>query len=92
MKGTKYVTNPSAALRAWSRTGYPSLAIDLKFNKMFELQKFFMSYSQSAMTFKEQLNVKYGQRKNKANSLEDIAKLSGIRKSVLQDVFNRPQD
>ena len=41
------------------------------------------------MSFKERFNLKYSQRKNKANSLEDISKLSGISKKILQEVFNR---
>ena len=40
-------------------------------------------------TYKMKFNRKHGQKLNQPNSLEDIAKLSGIKKSILQKVFNR---
>jgi len=41
------------------------------------------------MTFKQKFNKKYKQDINQSNSLNEIAKLSGIKKSILQQVFNR---
>ena len=32
---------------------------------------------------------KHGQKLNQPNSLEDISKLSGIKKSILQKIYNR---
>ena len=40
-------------------------------------------------TFKQKFNKKYKQDINESNSLIKIAKLSGIKKSILQQVFNR---
>lgn len=40
-------------------------------------------------TFKQKFNLKYKQDKNQSNSIEDIARLTGIKKSILQDVYNR---
>lgn len=40
-------------------------------------------------TFKEKFNIKHNQPKNKANSLEDISRLSKIKLSILRDVFFR---
>ena len=40
-------------------------------------------------TFKQKFNKKYKQPINQSNSLTEIAKLSGIKKSILQQVFNR---
>ena len=40
-------------------------------------------------TFKEKFNIKHNQPKNKANSLEDISRLSKIKLSILRDVYNR---
>jgi hypothetical protein len=40
-------------------------------------------------TFKEKFNIKHKQPKNKANSLEDISRLSKIKLSILQKVFDR---
>ena len=40
-------------------------------------------------TFKQIFNKKYKQKINQANSLTDIAKMSGIKKSILQQVYNR---
>jgi len=40
-------------------------------------------------TFKNKYNKKYKQPLNKANSISDISKNTGIKKSILQDVFNR---
>jgi len=41
------------------------------------------------MTFKGQFNKKYKQPLNKANGLNDIARLTKIKKSILQKVYNR---
>ena len=41
------------------------------------------------MTYKEQYNKKYKLPKGSSNSLTDISKMTGISKSILQDVFNR---
>ena len=41
------------------------------------------------MTFKQDFNKKYNQPLNKANGLNDIAKLTKIKKSILQKVYNR---
>ncbi len=40
-------------------------------------------------TYKEQFNKKYNQKLNKSNSIDEMAKLSGIKKSVLNKVFLR---
>ena len=40
-------------------------------------------------TFKNKFNLKYGQDSEASNSLSKIAKLSGISKSILQEVYNR---
>ena len=40
-------------------------------------------------TFKEQFNKKFKQDINQSNSLIKIAKLTGIKKGILQQVFNR---
>ncbi len=40
-------------------------------------------------TYKMKFNRKHGQKLNQPNSLEDIAKLSGIKKSILQKIYNR---
>ena len=41
------------------------------------------------LTFKEQFNKKYNQPLDKSNSLETISKLTGIKKSILLEVFRR---
>jgi len=40
-------------------------------------------------TYKMKFNRKHGQKLNQSNSLEDISKLSGIKKSILQKIYNR---
>jgi hypothetical protein len=40
-------------------------------------------------TYKEKFNKKHGQPKDKSNSLSEIAKLSGIKKSSLQKIYNK---
>lgn len=40
-------------------------------------------------TNKEKFNIKHGQDSETSNSLSKIAKLSGISKSILQEVYNR---
>ena len=40
-------------------------------------------------TYKMKFNRKHGQKLNQPNSLEDISKLSGIKKSILQKIYNR---
>jgi hypothetical protein len=40
-------------------------------------------------TFKQKFNIKYKQDKDKSNSIEDIAKLTGIKKNILQEVYER---
>jgi hypothetical protein len=41
------------------------------------------------ITNKMKFNKRYNQPVSKSNSLNDIAKLSGISKSILQQVYNR---
>ena len=41
------------------------------------------------LTYKQQFNKKYGQPLTKSNSLSDIAKLTGYKKSGLQTIFNK---
>ena len=41
------------------------------------------------MSHKERFNKKYGQPKDKSNSLADIARLTGIKKSALQKIYNK---
>jgi DNA-binding IscR family transcriptional regulator len=41
------------------------------------------------ITNKMKFNKRYNQPVGKSNSLNDIAKLSGISKSILQQVYNR---
>jgi len=41
------------------------------------------------LTYKQQYNLKYKQPKNKSNSLIEIAKKTGIKKSILQKIYNR---
>jgi len=40
-------------------------------------------------TFKSKYNNKYGFPKNESHSVEDISKKTGIKKSILQDVYDR---
>ncbi len=40
-------------------------------------------------TYKEKFNAKYKQKKGTSNSLADIAKLTGIKKSALQKIYNK---
>ncbi len=40
-------------------------------------------------TYKEKFNKKYKQPIGKSNSLADIAKLTGIKKSALQKIYNK---
>lgn len=40
-------------------------------------------------TFKAKYNNKYGFSKNESHSLDDIAKTTKIKKSILQQVYNR---
>jgi hypothetical protein len=40
-------------------------------------------------TFKQKFNKKYNQDKDASNSLNDIQRLTGIKKKILQEVYNR---
>jgi len=40
-------------------------------------------------TYKQRFNAKFGQPKDKSNSKANITKLTGIPKSVLDDVYDR---
>ena len=40
-------------------------------------------------TYKEKFNKKHGQKKEQSNSLTKIAKLSGIKRSALQKIYNK---
>ena len=40
-------------------------------------------------TNKNKFNKRHGKPKDASNSLEDMSKLSGVKKSILQQVFNR---
>ena len=40
-------------------------------------------------TYKQKFNKKHGQPKDKSNSLADIARLSGIKKSAIQKIYNK---
>jgi len=40
-------------------------------------------------TYKQQFNKKYNQPLNTANGKDDIVRLTGISKSILDDVFDR---
>ncbi len=40
-------------------------------------------------TFKNKFNKKHGQPKDKSNSLAEIARLSGIKKSAIQKIYNK---
>ena len=41
------------------------------------------------LTNKQKYNKKHGFNMNKAHSLQDIAKKTGISEKILQDVYNR---
>ena len=41
------------------------------------------------LTYKQKFNKKHNQPLNESNSMETIAKLSGVKKSILQKVFQR---
>ncbi len=40
-------------------------------------------------TYKNKFNLKYNQPKDQANSLDDISRLTGYKKSGLQTIFNK---
>jgi len=40
-------------------------------------------------TFKEKFNIKYGFDKDESHSISEIAKITGIKKSILQEAYNR---
>lgn len=40
-------------------------------------------------TYKEKFNIKYKQPKGTSNSLTKIAKLTGIKRSALQKIYNK---
>jgi alkyl sulfatase BDS1-like metallo-beta-lactamase superfamily hydrolase len=40
-------------------------------------------------TYKNKFNKRYKQPKDKSNSLADIAKLTGIKRSALQKIYNK---
>lgn len=42
-----------------------------------------------ALTYKQRFNRKYGQDKDQSNSLAQIAKLTGYKKSNLQKIFEK---
>lgn len=41
------------------------------------------------LTYKQQFNIKHKQDKNKSNSMKEIAKLSGVKLSILNKIFLR---
>ena len=41
------------------------------------------------VSYKEKFNTKYKQKKGTSNSLADIAKKTGIKKSALQKIYNK---
>jgi len=41
------------------------------------------------LTYKQKFNRKYKQPKEQSNSLADIARLSGIKRSSLQKIYNK---
>jgi len=41
------------------------------------------------MSHKERFNKKYNQPKDKSNSLADIARLTGIKRSAIQKIYNK---
>ena len=40
-------------------------------------------------TYKQKFNLKYKQPKDQSNSLDDISRLTGFKKSGLQTIFNK---
>lgn len=42
-----------------------------------------------ALTYKQKFNKKYKQPLNKSNSLSDISRLTGYKKSGLQTIYNK---
>ncbi len=40
-------------------------------------------------TYKQKFNKKYGQKLSQSNSIADIARLTGYKKSGLQTIFNK---
>ncbi len=40
-------------------------------------------------TFKEKFNIKYGFKKDEPHSISEISKITGIKKSILQEAYNR---
>ena len=40
-------------------------------------------------TYKQKFNLKYNQPKDQSNSLDDISRLTGFKKSGLQTIFNK---
>ena len=40
-------------------------------------------------TFKEKFNIKYGFDKDESHSISEISKITGIKKSILQEAYNR---
>lgn len=40
-------------------------------------------------TYKQKFNKKYGQKLSQSNSIDDIARLTGYKKSGLQTIFNK---
>jgi len=40
-------------------------------------------------TFKEKFNIKYGFDKDESHSISQISKITGIKKSILQEAYNR---
>lgn len=41
------------------------------------------------LTNKNKFNIKHGKPREASNSISEIAKLSGVSKSILEDVYNR---
>jgi hypothetical protein len=41
------------------------------------------------LTYKQKFNKKHGQPLNQSNSLDKIAKLSGIKRSAIQKIYNK---
>ena len=40
-------------------------------------------------TYKQKFNLKYNQPKDQANSLDDVSRLTGFKKSGLQVIYNK---
>ncbi len=40
-------------------------------------------------TFRQKFNKKYGYDKDESHSIADIAKITGIKKSIIQEAYNR---